>query len=287
MEVESIIKNIIAVPLSKVLIHEGTIEKISKRIANSIQDDGKQQNPIIVTEKDSYYIVLDGMHRVSAMEYLKSKGILAYLINYEDYINDKKMVKGWDALIYQSFSAKEFIAKCFDSETVKITKTHKVEKARDLVVSRKCYFAIQVKGDKIYIACKKGEGKDLILENVVDVLHDSEKALDEADVERSYVCDERSHKSFESSDDYYALIIRPKFTAEEIVKITLERKLFPKKSTRHIINNRPLYADIPLSLLMKDSDFKEKNQEIQKILHQRLRDHRVRVYEESICILNE
>ncbi len=287
MEVESIIKNIIAVPMDKVLIHEGTIKKIAERIAKSIKDDGIQQNPIIVTEKDSYYIVLDGMHRVSAMEHLQSKGILAYLINYSDYINDKGMVKGWDALISQPFSAEEFIEKCFDPKTIDINKVSTAEEARDLVINRKCYFGINVKGDKTYTVSKKGADDRLPIIEVIDALQESERDLDKAEVERSYVCDDRSYNSFKSSDDYYALIIRPKFTAEEIVEVTLSRRLFPKKSTRHIINFRPLYANVPLSILTDDSDFKDKNKNIQEKLHQRLREHRVRVYEESICILND
>jgi hypothetical protein len=287
MEVESIIKNIIAVPMDKVLIHEGTIKKIAKRIAKSIEDDGIQQNPIIVTEKDSYYIVLDGMHRVSAMEHLQSKGILAYLINYNDYINDKGMVKGWDALISQPFSAEEFIGKCFDPKTTDINEVNTAEEARDLVINRKCHFGIHVKDDKTYTVSKKGAGNQLPINEVIDALQECEKGLDKAEVERSYVCDDRSYKRFQGSDDYYALIIRPKFIAEEIVKVTLSRRLFPKKSTRHIINFRPLYANVPLSILMDDSDFKDKNKKIQETLYHRLRDHRVRVYEESICILNE
>lgn len=291
MEVESIIKRIIAVPLNKVLIHEGTIEKITKRIAKSIKKDGIQKNPIIVTEKDTYYIVLDGMHRVSAMEYLEIKDILAYLINYDDYISNEedKLVKveGWDALILQSFSAEQFIQSCFGLEEVNIIETNEPEKARDSVVNRKCYFAIQVKGDKTYIVNKKREEKKLQLENVIDILHECENALDKAEINRLYVCDAHSGDRFKNSDEYSALIIRPKFSPEEIVKATLERKLFPKKSTRHIINNRPLYANIDLDLLMKNINLKEKNREIQNELQKRLREHQVRVYEESICILYE
>ena len=128
MEVESIIKRIIAVPLNKVLINEGTIKRIAKSIAQAISNDGKQSNPIIVTEKDSYYIVLDGMHRVKAMEELNCRDILAYLIDYNDYINDEDdevQVKSWDALISQPFSAKQFIKEHFDLQMLKIHKTKK------------------------------------------------------------------------------------------------------------------------------------------------------------------
>ena len=127
----------------------------------------------------------------------------------------------------------------------------------------------------------------LPLDKVIDMLKECEKALDKSDVKRSYVCDAYSERPFQSSENYTALIIRPKFSPEEIVKVSLERKLFPKKSTRHIINNRPLYADIPLSLLLEDIDLTEKNKKLQKILQQRLHDNRVRLYEESVCILNE
>ncbi len=82
-------------------------------------------------------------------------------------------------------------------------------------------------------------------------------------------------------------MIRPKFTKEEVVERTLSGKIFPRKTTRHIIPHRPLKVRVKLSLLSEDIDLDTKNKLLQAELR-RLNDHgRIRFYPDSIFLFNE
>ena len=70
------------IPVEKCLIHEGTVQEWVDQIAATIKNDGILKNPIIVTAHESYYVVLDGMHRFAAIEQLELPDILVCEVDY-------------------------------------------------------------------------------------------------------------------------------------------------------------------------------------------------------------
>ncbi|MBI4125006.1 MAG: ParB N-terminal domain-containing protein [Deltaproteobacteria bacterium] len=80
------------------------------------------------------------------------------------------------------------------------------------------------------------------------------------------------------------VILEPPHTKEDVLKRALTQKLFPPKSTRHVIAKRPLRLDIELSLLKSDLDPAAKNQRLQTHIQKCYADNRVRFYPESVLL---
>lgn len=80
---DEICKQIQIVPLQKCLIHEGTIPKLVEQIASHLETDGIMKNPIVVTEHQNHLVILDGMHRFAALQKLKVRDVLVFVVDYQ------------------------------------------------------------------------------------------------------------------------------------------------------------------------------------------------------------
>src|SRR5207245_11653085 len=67
-------------PIGSVLPHEETITDLSSRLSDQIRADGFQRDPIIVDREN--HVVLDGMHRLSALKELGARHIVGRVVDY-------------------------------------------------------------------------------------------------------------------------------------------------------------------------------------------------------------
>jgi hypothetical protein len=66
--------------ISKLKPHEEIIPENLKKIKNEIYEKGYLANPVIIDQKN--LIILDGHHRVKALELLGYKKVPAYMVDY-------------------------------------------------------------------------------------------------------------------------------------------------------------------------------------------------------------
>ncbi|MDO8493973.1 MAG: ParB N-terminal domain-containing protein [Deltaproteobacteria bacterium] len=89
--------------------------------------------------------------------------------------------------------------------------------------------------------------------------------------------------------DYFSEDVQllPPHQKETVLERAVQGKLFPPKSTRHLIAKRPLRVDIDLSLLESPKDLKEKNRFLQEHLKDCYEKGSVRFYAESVLIFSD
>ncbi len=293
---KEVFRRIRIVPISSILLHEGVVEDWTQKLSTTIDHDGIVKNPIIVTRlggrrgagaRGARYVALDGMHRISALKALGCRDILVYEV---DYFNPSIVLHGWDALLLDPFPVREVLGGC-------------VERAGGELLCHRAHargsFAM-VAGNVgrhqacLGLLCREGEVYEARLaqgppdlDTLIRLLQDFEGELDRRRVRVVYVADEQSLATFEEHPGAGYLLKRPYFTKEEVVRRSVEGKVLPRKSTRHLFPMRPLRVDIDFILLREEIDLRIKNRLLQARLDWLLEHNMVRYYPESVLVLSD
>ncbi|MDO8527854.1 MAG: ParB N-terminal domain-containing protein [Deltaproteobacteria bacterium] len=278
---DDIYSRIKIIPADLCLVHEGIIEKWVGQIASNIKDQGTLKNPVIVTWHDPYYVVLDGMHRFAALQQLEIRDILVCEV---DYFSPKIILEGWDAFIFRQIGARNLLCELFpESEGYRYHATTKMTDAKLRVAQRQSLLAVGDKDGEILLLEKENLNEKNRVEELCLVTDKVDRVLSERDLKVLYVDNSLTLDDFESSSAQ-SLVLRPQFSKQEVVDHTLNKKLFPPKSTRHLIPERPLRVDLDLSLLRANIDLKTKNNLLQEHLKWCYENNRVRFYPESVYV---
>ncbi len=236
--------------------HEKTAFKIVNQLAQEIEKDGFQKDPIIV-EKNSM-VVLDGMHRLAALKKLSCKTALCYFVAYEDVRVDR-----WCRLFIsnQDISLIELIESMQRLDKFNIRYVNDPREAIKRVNEDTVTGALITKEKSILINSKHTI-KDLveiynhlILIEILFKFH--------FNIEIKY-----SSKIEIEKKDVVGALVPPIVNKNNVIMAAKSGVLFPLKSTRHIPPIRPLSVNLPISFL-RDEDMQEKNRELDTILHQK------------------
>jgi hypothetical protein len=269
------------IPLSEVLLHEGVVAEWIQRLSAHIDYDGIVKNPIIVTRYQGRYIALDGMHRVSALKALGCRDIVVYEVDY----NDASIgLFGWDALILDECEVPGALSDFAGREGLSLSRHADFARASEDVRRHDSCFCLLTREGEVFEL--RLAGKDRGLDPLIRALKDFEAHLDRRRQRVVYVADDQSEKTFQQHNAW-ALLRRPFFTKEEVVHRTLEGKILPRRSTRHLFPMRPLRVDVDFILLKEDIDLGTKNKLLQARLTWCLENNMVRYYPESVLILSD
>ena len=262
--------------LDSLLPHEKTAFKIVDQLAQEIENDGFQKDPIIV-ERDSS-VVLDGMHRLAAFKKLSCKTVLCYFVPYKDV-----SVNRW----YRRFISNQTIPSIQMIESIQrldkfdIAYTKDPQEAVKLINEGSVAGALITKEKSILINSKE-EIKDLveifnhlILIEVLFKFH--------FNIEVKY-----SSKIEIEKKDAVGVLVPPIINKKDVIMAAKSGILFPLKSTRHIVKIRPLSIDLPLKFLHGD-DINTKTEHLSIFLqkkkihfHPKGMEIRGRTYDESV-----
>ena len=277
-----ILEKIRIIPLEKTLRSEGTIRRQARKLANYMEHDGMQRDPIVVAPEGDRYIALDGMHRVEALKVMGCRDLLAYIVDYDDH---RIILESWDALISQLPGVLEVLRDEFDGTRYEIEEVDRAKSREDVIERRSIFTVVDREGRAFSLRSGKGENP-LALNEIIRVLVRFEKRLDREGAMIRYVANTTSESRFVESRSAF-LVIRPRFTKTEVVERTLQGKLFPRKTTRHVIYERPLRVGVALSILKEDVDIEMKNKLLQAELRWRYEHGRIRIYPEPIILFDE
>jgi hypothetical protein len=179
------------------------------------------------------------------------------------------------------------LRKLFKEKDLVVEKHRKGEKLREKVLNREFFFVLESKEGDIYsLSSNRNLSREELLDLSILSIEKLEQHLEENRMKILYVPNATSRRDFRDSDARI-LITRPHFHKDEVVKRTLEKKIFPRKSTRHLVPQRPLGINLNLTLLKEDIDLKIKNRLLASHLEWCWKSNHVRSYPESVLIFSD
>jgi hypothetical protein len=279
---KEVLDKIKIIPISEILLHEGVVAEWTEKLSTNIDHDGIVKNPIIVTRYEGHYIALDGMHRLTALKALGCRDIVVYEVDYDD---PSIGLFGWDALILDACPVHSFLGSFAQQENLFLASHNDYPAAVENIRSHRSCFAILTREQEVHEMKMREEHFDLDL--LIRALKDFEADLDRRNLRIIYVADDQSERTFQQHRSAFSLFKRPFFTKEEVVRRTIEGKILPRKSTRHLFPLRPLRIDIDFILLKEDIDLATKNRLLQSRITWCLENNMVRYYPESVLVLSD
>jgi len=261
-------------------LHEEIIPELVKQLVRSIKAEGCVRNPIIV-DKESL-VVLDGVHRVAALEELRIKRVPACLV---DYNSPNIKVCSWYRTISASTPERILTHVKQTGSSVK-----KVEEFDENIVGVSPTVAAIKFGNQTFLVNSSFRS----LKEAYKIIQRIEEHLKASGLRVKYETELDALRNLrERRVD--AVLCPPRLSKKEIVEAAVSGQVFAYKATRHIIPARPMRLNVPLNLLRDEKrPLTEVNGELQRMLQKR---HVKRVpsgslldgrrYEEELYIFEE
>jgi hypothetical protein len=234
--------------------HEEVINSLVESLVDSISIQGMVRDPLIVDQ--TKYVILDGMHRHSA---LKSMGCRFAPCCLVDYDSPRIKVGSW----FRSFKVKE--AESLAEEILVESKLKYTKKTLDATKHDETLGCI--------ILTNTGARYSLSTESDPIQLSRTAVSLEKSIVSKGYRVDYLAeditlHRL--NSGNANLVITVPVFSKQQIRDFGVNGLLLPHKITRHIMPSRPLRLDVSLDLLRrKDVSEANANLELRNILSRR------------------
>ena len=298
--VEYTFNNLKILPIEDVYPHEATKPSEVYSIRGSINRIDPYTHrrmspfPIMVTPREKNgqqkYVVLDGMHRYQATKEKKSPYVFAYTVPYD---SDDVELRGWDSIVTHGIEwdkikavtiedlmeLKDNELASFEAKFVSLgSKTisefqhmidEQVQHGNDDYLRQYPFFVVFANGEGITL--KKKDDSNFSLYETIQALIDFDEAVegylksagDTGLQHLRFTSDEATEEDFlyfHKNGQAEIAIIRTRFSKEEVCRIALEEKLLPKKTTRHIFNDRPLVR-VPMDILEERNKDPEVNRQ--------------------------
>ena len=230
-------------PIKDLYIHEEIVPILAERLIENIKKSQFQIDPIIVDEKTG--VILDGMHRYYALKELGYDLIAAAKV---DYMDPHIIIKNW----YRAFKSPTNVEKVlkviesFLEETSLYLETSlntSIDTKFDL--NAVCEIVFRDKIVKVF------SDEKLDIWQKYHKIKEIEQFLSQKLNKRIlYQSDKQAIYSL-SKEEISMIIKTPPITKKDVISFAKQGKIFPPKTTRHILPARPLFLNIPLSLLKK------------------------------------
>lgn len=266
---------IMVVEIAALRHHEKTNQKTLGNTKASLLKDRVMKDPIIADEK--HLIILDGAHRVSALQELGFQRILACLL---DYGSPSVKLGGW----YRTLRTRlEICQRVLDDLNLKY---ERVKWPVDLQT-----------GDENILMVVGSEREALRIEGYNSTIQAHrlsavfESELRKRGIHITYATERDAMNKLESGIVSCVLAL-PTPSKNDVISIAMRGEVFPPKATRHMIPARPLELNLPLTFL-RDTGLSvdEANQKICSDLKARSLRHlpggrflKGRRYEEDIYV---
>jgi len=223
---------IAVLPIECIHPHEEYDPKILMEITNSITTDGVVHDPLLVSAGS--LVILDGTHRYRALANL---GCCSVPVALYDYFSSEVGIGCW----YRCVEGVPMLKPTsFGSKMTSLKDGLEMVKKREALIS-------VLLGDRALIST--GDFDIFKAYRLLSLLeHDLSSSC-----KISYASEEEAVGMLESGL-VAAVIASPPIKKVEVIKAAEAAKLFPIKSTRHVINSRPLGLDIPLKWLFRPKE---------------------------------
>lgn len=246
---------IAVVNISDLHLHEELVPGFLEELAREIEEDGLLRHPVIVDSGS--LVVLDGMHRVDALRIIGCRRIPACLV---DYWNPAITVGCWYRTLMGRLSLDEVLNDVL-KEGFDAVKVSDIEPG-EVGVSPN---AAAVKGGGGAVVVRKPFRS---LDEAYAVVKRVEEVLRGRGLRVGFETERDALQKFRAGE-VDGVLMTPRVDKNSVISVALAGRLFPHKTTRHVIPARPLFLNIPLDLLRGDEPLEEVNAEVAKLLKAR------------------
>jgi hypothetical protein len=219
-------------PVRSLRPHEETIPAHVKQIADEMIRDGVQKDPIIIDKESA--TVLDGMHRLAAFKELKVENAVCCSVDY----GSRAVTLGRWARVYSTSGGdglKEALGSVGEPARATLAEAFAVLERRD--------FALAVlTTDSAYLLGGREHEVD-----PSDAVRALDKVAKEKGWDRSFVPEDDIDVPLQEKSRFVVLTRR--LTKEDVVRAARSGRLFPCKTSMHVIDPRPVSAGFPVARL--------------------------------------
>jgi len=228
--------------ISKLHIHEQIIPEAVERLSKDISQERQVKHPVIVDKKT--LVVLDGMHRVAALQRLGYRLIPVCLVDYD---NANIRLEGWFRTISLEIKTNRDIGEVLEEEGYDLQdaacndlerSVHEKKIALGILTTKKCH-NIRTNTDGI--------------KETYELIRQIERSLKSAGYKIAYET-EKDAMTKVKSGQALAAIIAPRIMKKDVVDVAVRGQVFVQKATRHVIPARPLFVNVPTEWLNMNSE---------------------------------
>jgi len=223
-------------PIGSVLPHEETITDLSSRLSDQIQADGFQRDPIIVDREN--HVVLDGMHRLRALRELGARHILCHLV---DYSSPEIRLERWARSL--KGVKRESLAEILKDS--RIDRRVSLKEAIELVDGRSTPVAVLTSG-----SCFVASSSFRSLAETFELVRRLDEASRAMGLKEDFIEEELIEEVIPNPGN--VVILTPRVEKKEVIEAAKGGRLFPHKSTMHVIGIRAVGVNYPLSELQEE-----------------------------------
>ena len=228
-------------PVGSVLPHEETISDISAGLSDQIRADGFQRDPIIVEREN--HVVLDGMHRLRALKDLGARHILCHLV---DYSSPEIRLERWARSL--KGVKKENLAEILKDS--RIERRVSLKEAIDLVDGRSTPVAVLTSG-----SCFVASSSFRSLAESFELVRRLDEASRIMGLKEDFIEEELIETAIPNPGN--VVVLTPRVEKKEVIEAAKGGRLFPHKSTMHVVGLRTVGVNYPLSELRKEEPSRE------------------------------
>jgi hypothetical protein len=266
--------------ISELMLHENESVERTAKLQERIRADGFLRNPVIVAKvlhsSRLHYLLLDGIHRISALKNLGCRDVVAQLI---DYSSEGVKVEVWHQLIrgVDPVNLSKSLKRVFGKTLTKKPEAEANElRNKDLILMH-----LLLKNGQSYIIERQSN-----LQSTTAKIREFVKILTSlGEVHR--VHEDEAKSVLKSSSAATGILFIQPLSKQHIIEIALSETKLPAGITRHIIPCRALGIAVDLALLRAELSTVEKSKLIRLVVNQRIEDERVRFYAEPTFVFNE
>ncbi|RLE64402.1 MAG: hypothetical protein DRJ47_07810 [Thermoprotei archaeon] len=229
------------VEISKLSLHEETVSSALRRLVSLFKKSRFLAHPVIVDQNS--LVVLDGMHRVTALKELGYKYIVAALV---DYLHPSIKVYNW----YRTFTS---LGKSGETIYLRLKATFRDVEYHDPKVDRE-YIVNGVKNGEYSLGLLFADGSSITVDSSGSIINDYrlvslfDHLIQDLGASIGYYAEEEALEALHKGS-VEAVEVTPPLKKKDIIDVAVSGKVFPPKTTRHVIPVRPLYINYPLKYL--------------------------------------
>ena len=221
-------------PVASLLPHEETIPSKSEKLFQDMKKEGIQRDPLIIDYESG--TVLDGMHRLSAFKKLGAEHAVCYLV---DYSSKGVTLQRW-VRVYE-VKKPDLVPTIL--EELGLNQKATLGELFDLVEGRKTALGL-IGAGSCFVAAEKGQQ----LTASFDLIRRLDKVFSALGWPVSFAAEDEIDVA--TQDPSHLVAITPKLNKQDVLTASRSGRLFPWKTSMHVVDPRPVAIDFPLADLM-------------------------------------
>ncbi|MDG7011348.1 MAG: hypothetical protein JRN57_04435 [Nitrososphaerota archaeon] len=219
-------------PVASLRPHEDIIARHVDQLASEMKRDRMQRDPVIIDGESA--AVLDGMHRLAAFQKLKIENAVCCSV---DYSSPAVKLGRW-ARVYKlraGDSLKGALEAKGGMQRVPLAEAFSALDRREVAVAA-------LTGDAAFVS-----GGRMTHEELVATMLSFDRLAEQSGWERSFVPEDEVDVPLQQQGKF--VVLSRRITKEDVVTAARTGKLFPCKTSMHLIDPRPVAVNYPLAEL--------------------------------------